>query len=173
MCSSDLLLDWRRHPAAELLALYARRWEQEVFYKELKVDTRSTPRLQSQTPLTGAQEIAALILADAVLVDHRLAAAPVGEVGVLRISFRKTREALRGLWQFLQVTSDLLSAKAVRLVVRRTRHQLAEMAIPKRRARCCPRARRQPVRSWPRLRKNTCRRGPVIYKVNHAMTPNS
>ena len=66
------LLDWRRHPALELLALYARRWEQEVFYKELKVDTRSTPRLQSQTPLTGAQEIAALILAYAVLVDYRL-----------------------------------------------------------------------------------------------------
>ena len=26
------LLDWRRHPAAELLALYAQRWEQEIFY---------------------------------------------------------------------------------------------------------------------------------------------
>ena len=29
------LLDWRRNPAAELLALYAQRWEQEIFYKEL------------------------------------------------------------------------------------------------------------------------------------------
>jgi hypothetical protein len=167
------LLDWRRHPALELLALYARRWEQEVFYKELKVDTRSTPRLQSQTPLTGAQEIAALILAYAVLVDHRIEAAQVGEVGVLRISFLKTLEALRGLWQFLQVTSDLLNAKEVRLVVRRTMRQLAEMAIPKRRQRSCPRALRQPVSSWPRLRKNTYRRGPVAYKVNHSTTPNS
>ena len=157
----------------ELLALYARRWEQEVFYKELKVDTRSTPRLQSQTPLTGAQEIAALILAYAVLVDHRIAAAQVGEVGVLRISFRKTLEALRGLWQFLQVTSDLLNAKEIRLVVRRTLRQLADMAIPKRRQRSCPRALRQPVSSWPRLRKNTCRRGPVVYEVNHSTTPNS
>ena len=167
------LLDWRRHPALELLALYARRWEQEVFYKELKVDTRSTPRLQSQTPLTGAQEIAALILAYAVLVDYRIAAAQVGEVGVLRISFLKTLEALRGLWQFLQVTSDLLSAKEVRLVVRRTLRQLAAMAIPKRRHRSCPRALRQPVSSWPRLRKNTCRRGPVVYKLNHSTAPNS
>src|ERR1035441_2930218 len=32
------LLEWRRYPAGELLALYARRWEQELFYKELKVD---------------------------------------------------------------------------------------------------------------------------------------
>src|SRR3974390_3065912 len=81
------LLDWRRHPAAELLALYARRWEQEVFYKELKVDMRSTPYLQSHTPLTAIQEIAALILAYAVLVDYRVAAAGGSEVGVLRISF--------------------------------------------------------------------------------------
>ena len=55
------LLDWRGHPAAQLLALYARRWEQEIFYKELKVDMRSTPLLQSHTPLTAMQEIAALI----------------------------------------------------------------------------------------------------------------
>lgn len=167
------LLDWREHPATELLALYARRWEQEIFYKELKVDTRSTPRLQSQTPLTGAQEIAALILAYAVLVDHRIAAAQVGEVGVLRISFLKTLEALRGLWQFLQVTSDLLSAKEVTLVVQRTMRQLADMAIPKRRQRSCPRALRQPVSSWPRLRKNTYRRGPVVYSVKPSPTPNS
>ena len=67
------LLDWRRCPAAELLALYARRWEQEVFYKELKVDMRSTPCLQSHTPLTAMQEIAALILAYAVVggLPHR------------------------------------------------------------------------------------------------------
>jgi len=41
--------------------LYGRRWEQEIFYKELKVDMRSTPCLRSHTPLTAAQEIAALI----------------------------------------------------------------------------------------------------------------
>lgn len=114
-----------------------------------------------------------MILAYAVLVDHRIAAAQVGEVGVLRISFLKTLEALRGLWQFLQVTSDLLSAQEVRLVVQRTLRQLADMAIPKRRQRSCPRALRQPVSSWPRLRKNTCRCGPVVYKINHPTAPNS
>jgi hypothetical protein len=92
---------------------------------------------------------------------------------VLRISFLKTLEALRGLWQFLKVTSDLLSAKDVTLVVQRTMCQLAEMAIPKRRQRSCPRALRQPVSSWPRLRKNTYRRGPVTYTVKPSPTPNS
>ncbi len=159
------LLDWRKHPAAQLLALYARRWEQEVFYKELKVDMRSTPYLQSHTPLTAIQEIAALILAYAVLIDYRVEAAGVGQVGVLRISFLKTLQVVQGLWQFLELSGDLLSPAQVRLVVRRALRQIAEMAIPKRRARSCPRALRQPVSSWPRLRKNTYRTGSPEYSV--------
>ena len=159
------LLDWRRYPATELLALYGRRWEQEVFYRELKVDTRSTPYLQSHTPLTAIQEIAALILAYAVLVDYRVEAASVGEVGVLRISFMKTLQVVQGLWQFLEVSADLLNPAGVRLVVRRSLRRIAEMAIPKRRQRSCQRALRQPVSSWPRLRKNTYRKGAVDYSV--------
>jgi len=159
------LLDWRQYPAPELLALYARRWEQEVFYKELKVDARSTPYLQSHTPLTAMQEIAALILAYAVLVGYRVEAGAVAEVGVLRISFLKTLQAVQGLWRFLEVSADLLSPAQVRLVVRRTLQQIADMAIPKRRQRPCPRALRQPVSSWPRLRKNTSRTGAIDYSV--------
>jgi hypothetical protein len=159
------LLDWQRYRAEELLALYGRRWEQEIFYKELKVDMRSTPYLQSHTPLTAMQEIAALILAYAVLVDYRVEAARVGEVGVLRISFLKTLEVIRGLWQFLEVSADLLGPDKVRLVVRRALRRIAEAAISKRRQRSCPRALRQPVSSWPRLRKNTYRTGPITYSV--------
>jgi Transposase DDE domain len=159
------LLDWRRHPAGELLALYARRWEQEVFYKELKVDMRSTPRLQSHTPVTAIQEIAALILAYAVLVDYRLEAATMGEVGVLRISFMKTLQVVQGLWQFLEVSADLLTPAQVSLVVRRSLRRIADMAIPKRRQRSCQRALRQPVSSWPRLRKNTYRKGTLEYSI--------
>jgi len=159
------LLEWRRYPAQELLAQYGRRWEQEIFYKELKVDMRSMPYLQSHTPLTAMQEIAALILAYAVLVDYRIAAAKVGELGVLRISFLKTFELVQGLWQFLEVSADLLGPDKIRLVVRRTLRQIAEAAIPKRRQRSCPRALRQPVSSWPRLRKNTYQNGPIEYSV--------
>jgi len=159
------LLDWQRYPAAELLALYARRWEQELFYKELKVDMCSTPCLQSHTPLTAMQEIAALILAYAVLVGYRVEAAATAEVGVLRISFMKTLQVVQGLWQFLEVSADLLTSAQLRLVVRRSLKQIADMAIPKRRQRSCPRALRQPVSSWPRLRKNTSHKGAVQYSV--------
>ena len=159
------LLDWRQFPAAELLALYARRWEQELFYKELKVDLRSTPWLQSHTPLTAMQEIAALILAYAVLVDYRMEAASVGEVGVLRISFIKTLHVVQGLWQFLEVSADFLTPDQVRLVVHRSLRRIAEKAIRKRRQRSCPRALRQPVSSWLRLRKNTSHEAAVKHSV--------
>jgi hypothetical protein len=160
------LLDWRAHPAAELLALYARRWEQEMFYKELKVDMRSTPHLKSHTPMTAIQEIAAMILAYSVLVDYRVEAATLGEVGVLRISFMKTLQVVQRLWQFLEVSADMLTREQVRVIVRRSLRQIADMAIPKRRQRSCPRALRQPVSSWPRLRKNTYRKGIIEYSVN-------
>jgi len=111
------------------------------------------------------QEVAALILAYAVLVDCRVEAGAVGEVGVLRISFFKTLQAVQGLWQFLEVSADLLTPAQVRLVVRRTLRQIADMAIPKRRQRSCPRALRQPVSGWPRLRKNTSKKGEIGYSV--------
>jgi hypothetical protein len=159
------LLDWRRYLASELVALYGRRWEQELFYKELKVDMRSTPCLQSHTPLTAMQEIAALIVAYAVLVDYRIEAAEAGAVGVLRISFLKTFALIQGLWRFLEVSADLLGPDKIRLVVRRTLRQIAEAAIPKRRPRSCPRRLRQPVSGWPRLTKNTCQTGASEYSV--------
>lgn len=159
------LLDWKKHPAATLLALYARRWEQESFYRELKVDLRSAELIQSHTPTTAAQEIAALIMAYAILVEERIQAAKVGEVPVLRISFLKTLEAVRGLWHFLEMTENLLDARQIRLAVRRTMRRIAEMAIPKRRQRSCPRALRQPVSSWPRLVKNSYAQGAPDYEL--------
>jgi hypothetical protein len=159
------LLDWKRHSATELVALYGLRWEQEIFYKELKVDLRSTPCLQSHTPLTAMQEIAALILAYAVLVDCRIQTAKVGVVGVLRISFLKTLQVVQGLWQFLEVLADLPGSEKVRRVVRRALRRIGEAAIPKRRPRSCPRALRQPVSRWPRLRKKRYHEGPLEYAI--------
>lgn len=160
------LLDWEGCPAEELLALYGKRWEEEIFYKELKVDMRSTTRLQSNTPETAVQELAALILAYAMLVDHRISAASKGEVGVLRISFLKTLQIVQGLWRFLELSADLLGPDKVRLVVRRALRQISEAVIAPRRKRSCPRGLRQPVSSWPRLRRNTYRKGPVEYSVD-------
>ncbi len=159
------LLDWRQHPAGKLPALYARRWEQECFYKELKVDARTTTCLQSHTALTALQELAALLLAYAALVDYRVAAGELAEAEVLRISFFQTLQAVQGLWRCMELAGDLLRPAQIRLLVRRTLRQLAEKVLAPRRGRSCPRAVRQPVSSWPRLRRNRSKSG----VVNHSL----
>jgi hypothetical protein len=159
------LLDWQQYPAAELLELYGRRWEHEGFHRELKVDMRSTTLLQSHTPETAAQEVAALILAYAMLVEERIKAAKLGQVAVLRISFAKVLAMVQGLWRFLVCAEGVLSPKQERLIVRRALRQVAEELVPKRRQRSCPRKLRQPVSSWPRLLRNTYEKGPLEYEL--------
>ena len=104
------LLDPRSAPALELVKLYARRWEHELYYRELKRQLRKSEVLQSHTVETGAQEIAAVVLASALLARERARAA-AGETPVLRVSFIKTLELMRPLWRTLALGGDLLSAR--------------------------------------------------------------
>ena len=159
------LLDWKKHPADVLVALYSRRWEQEGFYRELKVDMRSADLIQSHTPETAAQEIAALLVAYSILVEERLKVATIGEVEVVRISFLKVMETVSGLWRFLELIEGMLTSKQVGKVVTKALQQVANYALGKRRKRSCPRALRQPVSSWPRLTKNTYKNGGPEYQT--------
>ncbi|HEU5303425.1 MAG TPA: transposase [Gemmatimonadales bacterium] len=57
------LLDPARYPAAELVALYHERWEQELGYDELKTELLEREEaLRSQRPATIAQELWGLLL---------------------------------------------------------------------------------------------------------------
>lgn len=157
------LLNAKKYPAKELLRLYAQRWEHEIGYKELKVDLHGGDLLQSQTVETAAQEIAAMVLAQAVLVRVRQR---VGSAcGVLRISFVKTLDVVGKLWWFMALAEDILPFDKVKVLVNRAMRSLAEKVSAPRRARSCPRAVRQPVSSWPRLLKNASVTGPIHYQV--------
>ena len=92
-------LDEKAHPALEWLALYARRWEQERAYREFKVDLRASgdSALASYTPDTAAQEIAALLVAMAMVARTRLQMARHAGVAPLRVSFGRTLAALQPL----------------------------------------------------------------------------
>ena len=159
------LLHPKNAPAQELIALYARRWEHELYYRELKRQLRKSEVLQSHTLETGAQEIAAVVLASALLARERARAA-AGQTPVLRVSFIKTLELMRPLWLTLALGGDLLSA--------RQKQQLTEKFLAwagryvtrrRRQPRSCPRAVRQPVSGWPRLLQNQSWEGPVHFKL--------
>ena len=160
------LLDASTYPAAELLALYARRWDIEVFTKELKVDLRGgTTVLQSHPLVTAAQEILALVLAMAMLSQVRLAAATTGAVAPLRISFGQTLALVRSLWWMVAVGKGILAADQVRALVARTLEQIAAQCLPPRRARTCARGLRRPVQSWPRLTAPSYQKGPTQQEI--------
>ena len=146
------LVDPAAAPALELARVYASRWEHELYFRELKRQLRRTAVLQSHTVETGAQEIAALVLASAVLATERARAA-TDAIPPLRISFGQLLNIVRGMWLVLGPFDDIFTDRQKTRVVRRGRALMRHRLTAPRRPRTCPRAVRQPVTRWPRLMK--------------------
>ena len=157
--------------AKELLATYAQRWEQELFYKELKLGLRRNDLVQSHTPETAAQELLAMLIACRLLAEERLAAAAQSEdedvrrAGVQRISFNKCRIHMMGLWITLSAGAGILSERQQEQLIDAVRAQIAREALPKRRTRTCERKLRQPVKKWPRMFHPVSLNSPTKFKI--------
>jgi hypothetical protein len=158
------LVDVQTAPALELARLYASRWEHELYFREVKRELRRTALLQSHTVETGAQEIAAIVLASAVLATERARAAR-GTVPVLRVRFGQVLNVVRGLWLFFGPFENLMTDQLKSRFVRRGYTLMRHSLIAPRRSRTCPRAVRQPVRGWPRLLHPQSIEGPLHFQV--------
>lgn len=146
------LLDPHTAPALELAQVYASRWEHELYFREIKRQLRRSAVLQSHTVETGAQEIAAIVLASAVIATERARVA-TGHTPALRVSFGHVLQVIRGMWLCLGPFDDILTEEQKTRVVRRGRALIRRSVLAPRRPRTCPRAVRQPVTRWPRLLK--------------------
>jgi len=144
------LRDPRTAPALELARVYASRWEHELYFREIKRQLRRSALLQSHTAETGAQEIAAIVLASAVIADERAGVA-TGHIPPLRVSFGQVLNIVRGMWLFLGPFDDVFTEQQKTRVVRRGRALIRRGLLVPRRPRTCARAVRQPVTRWPRL----------------------
>jgi hypothetical protein len=158
------LLDPAVAPADELAPLYARRWEHELYYREIKRVLRKTDRLNSHTVTTAAQEIAAVVLASALLARERVRIA-ANTTPLLRLSFAKTLALVGPLWLIFALGADLLSEEQKQQLLDRFYAQARRHLIRPRPGRSCPRAVRQPVSGWPRLLKNESHEGPLRFQV--------
>ena len=145
------LLDEARFPARELAELYAARWEQELYFRELKRNLGSNDLLRSLTPETAAQEVACMIVGSSLLAQERSKLKPAQEL-CHRISMIKLSQTLEPLWLTMAVGADLLSPAQKHELADRFYKLAARWAMPKKRARSCPRAMRQPIQPWPRKR---------------------
>ena len=160
------LVDATAYPALELAQLYVVRWEHELSYRELKLDVRDGDVLESHTPETALQELAAIVLALAVTARLRAAATEPLSVPARRISLRKLLLATASIWEAFALAGRTLT-------VRQKSHMLhayfarlqREAILPKRRPRHCPRAIRQPVSGWPRLQRRSDSTGPASVTI--------
>jgi len=158
------LLDPGLYPAKELVELYGMRWEQECAYKELKINLRRESLLLSHTLITAGQEVACLILAQAIVARVRISVAD-DHAPVLQISFIRTLEIFRALWSLAPFIDNLIPENSWPLLMRNIFGFIVQQQSPPRRNRSCPRAVRKPVSSWPRLRRNSNVSGLFRYEV--------
>lgn len=158
------LIDPRTAPALELAQIYARRWEHELYFRELKRQVRHTAVLQSHTVETAAQEIAALILVSALIAAERARAAP-HDIAVLRVSFAKVLDWVRASWLAVTQFDDVVTPRQMRTFFARAYKQMGRCVTAERRPRSYPRAVRQPVTRWPRLLRNQSTNGPLHFRV--------
>jgi hypothetical protein len=158
------LLDPKEAPALELLELYGQRWEQELYFRQVKLQLRRTALLQSHTVTTAAQEIALIILASALVAQERARAAK-GMAPVLRVSFAKVLELLRPLWLVLAIAGDLLTEDQQRQITERFYNHMLLRLVQERDSRSCQRKVRQPVGKWARLLKTESWSGPLSFSI--------
>jgi len=148
------LLDEVEHPAAVLVDLYAARWEEELFFRELKSHLHGRDNLlDAQTPETAAQEVLAMLLAASLVAMQREAVAGRADVEILRISFAKVLHKTAVLCELLAVGGDLIAPDALGQWIGRILDDLATSGlIQKRKPRSCPRTLRQPIKDWPKTK---------------------
>ena len=146
------LLDPKRYPAAEIVALYHERWEIELGYSEVKrVMLRREESTRSKSPRGVAQELWGLAIAYNLV---RFEAERVAdEAGVLptKISFVAALnfvEAALRTW-----STDSAGRLPERL--QKLREDISHFILPERRSRSYPRAVKIKMSNYPRKRPTT------------------
>lgn len=161
------LLDCRQAPARELIELYMTRWEQELYFRELKRELGINDLLQSQTPETAAQEVAAIIVGSSLIAEERSKLKP-GEELSCRVSFIKLWETLEPLWLTLLLGADILSETQKQQLVERFYWLASRRVMEKKRKRSCPRVMRQRVQPWPRKTNQQGSTDPITISILRA-----
>jgi hypothetical protein len=159
------LMDEPKHGARKLLRLYQMRWEQEIAGDELRNRLHGGHLLKSRTLRTCAQELAALVLAYAILARVRLSVARQLKVPSLRVSFQKTKRYVENLWMFFELGRELFTEDQKQRLVQRMIDLVQRQLTPPRQKRSCPRAVRKPVSRWPKLTKNIYHHGDFQYEI--------
>lgn len=156
------LLDERKHPAGELLELYARRWEQELFFRELKNHVGANGLLKADSEQTAQGAFVAMILAANEVAHRRVEAAGEVEQPVLRLSVNKISHMLTHLAAMEEAGKGVLTAAQQQAMARKwLKFVMQEAVIAPRRRRSCQHGLKRPHSPWPVIRQR-CDLDPTV-----------
>lgn len=158
------LMDEVQAPALELVQLYAMRWEEELYFRELKRELQLNNVLYSQTPETAAQEVAAMIIGSSLIAEERSNLEP-GQCPTHRISFIKVWETLEPLWLTLLLGADLLTDTQKQQLCDRFYQLASRRAMAKKRTRSCARVLCRPHRPWPKRKNQPSSNAPLTVSI--------
>lgn len=140
------LLDPEKYPAAEIAALYLRRWQVELFFRDLKT-TMGMEILRCQSPAMIQKEFLMHLIAYNFIRAVMWEAARRQDAPLERLSFKGSLDATR---QFSLAITRARSRKKARALERELLRILAKDLVPERPGRREPRAvkRRPKPFSW-------------------------
>jgi hypothetical protein len=130
------LLDPEAYPAEELARLYARRWQIELWFRDLKTSMGMNV-LRCQTPRMIHKELEMFFIAYNLIRCLMLQASQDYEVELPRISFKGTVDATR---QFAAAVSQARSRKRQKTLIAALLETIASDLVPDRPNRREPRA---------------------------------
>jgi hypothetical protein len=130
------LLDPKAYPAQELALLYARRWQIELWFRDLKTSMGMNV-LRCQSPKMVHKELEMFFIAYNLIRCLMLQASQQYKVDLLRISFQGTVDATR---QFSAALAQARSRKRQKALIVALLRTIAADLVPKRPNRREPRA---------------------------------
>lgn len=143
------LLDADLHPAAELIALYLRRWQIELCLRAVKT-TLGLEQLRCQSPAMVRKELLAGLIAHNLIRCVLAEAAQVYEAELERLSFKGAVDALR---QYSAVIAQARTHRLKRKLWTDLLRTLARDRVPRRPGRTEPRAVKRRPKPFPLLNR--------------------
>ena len=144
------LLDAKKYPAREIVALYHERWELELGYDEIKTHMLNREEtIRSRTPEGVRQELWGVFLAYNMVRLEMARVAVVAKIEPTRISFIESLRLIRSEWEWLSVASPGAIPKRLAAL----REAMKRYVLPpRRRERRFPRAVKIKMSGYPRKR---------------------
>lgn len=157
------LLDPELYPATELIALYARRWNLELCFRDLKT-TLGMEQLRCKTPAMVEKELLAFMIAHNLLRCVMAEAAILHGVPLDRLSFKGSLDALR---QFCIAIPQGRNRKTRQRLWADLLKTLARDLVPRRPGRREPRAVKRRPKPYPLLTKPRRRYKEILHRCRY------